>query len=176
MYMVKSLDAGDILFQESIPIEPTDTYQSLYQKLSQLAYRMLTQHINNLFKDKLNSLKQDETHVTIAKNISREDELINFNDTAVNIDCKIRAFNDVPVAYCKYNGQDVKVYECINSNEFVERSSSGTIVAVDRNGIKVATKDNYIILTKIQLPGKTPINVKDLVNGKHPFIVNSKFN
>jgi methionyl-tRNA formyltransferase len=174
--MVKALDAGDILFQESLAITPNETYQSLYQKLSKLAYSMLTKHLNELFNTKINSIKQDETNVTIAKNISRDDELIRFDDIAINIDCKVRAFNNVPIAYCKYNNEDIKVYECVKTGESSTKYSPGTIVNVDKNGIKIATKDNFIIFTKIQLPGKNPMFVKDLINGNHSFTIDSKFN
>jgi methionyl-tRNA formyltransferase len=74
--MTKELDAGNVIYQEAITIDENETYQSLYSKLSQLAYDTLKKQINNLFQTNIPSQPQDAKLVTIAKNISRDDEKI----------------------------------------------------------------------------------------------------
>jgi methionyl-tRNA formyltransferase len=75
--MVKELDAGNVIYQKKIALEPKETYRSLYDKLSTLAYEVLREQIQTLFDKNLKSIPQDTTKVTIAKNISRDDEKIN---------------------------------------------------------------------------------------------------
>jgi methionyl-tRNA formyltransferase len=75
--MTPSLDAGDIIFQQPIEIANNETYRSLYDKLANLAYEVLKEKHHMLFSTSTVKKSQDESLVTIAKNISREDEKIN---------------------------------------------------------------------------------------------------
>jgi len=77
MFMEPSLDTGDIIYQESIKISEDETYQTLYQKLSSLAYKVISEKIDNLFNPNLLAIKQDDSKVTYSYNITRNDELIN---------------------------------------------------------------------------------------------------
>jgi methionyl-tRNA formyltransferase len=75
--MEKSLDSGDIIYQSPIDIEISETYRSLYDKLSIAAYRVVNERINSLFSTNVPAMKQNEALVTLAPNITREDEKIN---------------------------------------------------------------------------------------------------
>ncbi len=72
-----------------------------------------------------------------------------------------------------YEELDIKVYESIITSEKSDKEP-GTIINIDKTGIKVATKDFNILLTRIQLPSKKQMSVAEIVNGSHPFKVNKK--
>jgi methionyl-tRNA formyltransferase len=74
--MTKELDAGNIIYQEKILIDQRETYATLYDKLSNLAYVTLKNKIFNLFNTNVQSQPQNHSLVTIAKNISRDDEKV----------------------------------------------------------------------------------------------------
>src|SRR5690625_3492673 len=76
MYMVEKLDAGDILMQKKVPIEDHDDVGSLHDKLSYIGADQLMETLPLIFSGKINSIKQDETKVTYAPNIKREQERI----------------------------------------------------------------------------------------------------
>jgi methionyl-tRNA formyltransferase len=76
MYMSKELDAGNVIYQQTIPIDQYETYHSLYDKLAKLAYHTLKNKIHSLFDLHIPSQSQDVSFVTFAKNINRTDELI----------------------------------------------------------------------------------------------------
>jgi methionyl-tRNA formyltransferase len=76
MYMVKELDAGDIIIQKPIQIDPKETYTSLYNKLSNLSYELLKQNIDSLFSKNIKTIKQNIKEVTYAKILNYQDEHI----------------------------------------------------------------------------------------------------
>jgi methionyl-tRNA formyltransferase len=77
MYVAKELDAGNVIKQFEIPINEDETYISLYDKLSNLSYKVIKENIHDLFNQNVKSISQDNSKVTYARVISREDERIN---------------------------------------------------------------------------------------------------
>jgi methionyl-tRNA formyltransferase len=75
--MDKGLDTGNIIFQNVITIDDHETYRSLYDKLSELSYKMLRKHINDFFDPSLVSKKQNDRLATSAPTITSDDEKIN---------------------------------------------------------------------------------------------------
>ena len=76
MYMEKKMDAGDILAQRSMPILDTDNCGLMFEKLSYLGRDLLIETIEKLIDGSIVPLKQDESKVTYAYNISKEEELL----------------------------------------------------------------------------------------------------
>ena len=86
MYMAQKLDAGDIISQRAIPIESTDSTGDLFDKLSIVGRDLLKETLPNILAGTNPRIVQDEKLVTFARNISREQERIDWN-------CSLR--NDV---------------------------------------------------------------------------------
>ena len=173
MYMDKGLDTGNIIFQESIKIDDDETHRSLYEKLSNLSYNLLTKHIEMLFNTNVISTKQDNALATIAPTISVNDEKINWHATTNEIDAKIRGLYDVPIAYTLYDNNRIKVLKASKIKNI--KDAPGKIIKIDKDGILVGCNDGGILLEQIQLPSKTPIFIKDLINGKHLFKIGAFF-
>jgi methionyl-tRNA formyltransferase len=89
---------------------------------------------------------------------------------------KINGLYAKPLAFCVYNGINIKIHQAKEIKLNREITDVGVIIEVSSSGIVVTTKTNFILLEKIQLPSKNPVSVKDLVNGNHIFKVNTKFN
>lgn len=169
MYMDVQMDAGDIILQRATPIESTETYQSLYQKLANMAYAMAKEEIPKLFINNVPATKQDIKNVTIAKNISREDELIDWQKSANIIEAKIRALYDSPIAYFTYKNTNIKVLQANVANE-TTNLLPGTLIRLDKHGLFFACAQQTVIqLTIVQVAGKKPTPVANLVNGKNIF-------
>ena len=164
MYMDEKMDSGDILYQEKIKIEDSDNVGTMFNKLSELGSIMISNFLPKLLSNEINITKQNEDEVTYAYNITKEDELINFNDTSKNIFNKIRGLNPFPVGYAILDGKRVKLYEStISMNK--TNGNVGEIINVYDDGIGVKTLDGEIILTEVQFEGKKRIKVKDYLNG-----------
>lgn len=174
MYMTNKMDAGDVITQTKISIDQNETYKSLYQKLCLAIQPMISKHFLTLFNDKVQATKQNEQEATYAQNITRENEKINWNSLSIKIDAKIRAFYDKPIAYCLFENQIVKIHKAWITN-IKSTKIPGTIENVNKNMIIVSTQDNCIGLKTIQIAGKKPMNVTQIVNGNHPFKVGKVF-
>jgi methionyl-tRNA formyltransferase len=173
MYMDKGMDTGDIIKQKKVKIEKDETYTSLYSKLSLIGCELIKDNLDKLFSDNVTRAVQNHSEASFSSKITRETEKIDFNESAVKIDCLVRALYNKPLAFITYNDIDVKIL----TTEVVQENHSkniGEIVSIDKNGILVQTKKDCILIKQIQIPGKKPTYVKDYINGNNMFKVGSE--
>jgi methionyl-tRNA formyltransferase len=163
MYMDEKMDEGDILYQKEIDILDTDNTSIMFDKLSVLGSEMIREFIPKLINGEITPIKQDNSKATYAYNISKEDEKIDFNNNTIDIYNKIRGLSEVPGSYAFLDNKRVKIF---NSRIGTKTNGSiGEIIGIYEDGIGVRTKDSEIILTDIQLEGKTRELVKDYLHG-----------
>lgn len=164
MRMVKKMDAGDVLFQCDVPITESDTMGSLHDQLSRCGATLLKTHFDDLFKPDLKSFAQDESKVTYAYNISPEQEFVSFDRSSFEVSCHIRGLAPWPLAYGILEGKKIKFYFAKRAEE----SSSalpGTILGLVDHQIAVKTKDGCVLISELQLEGKTRMSADDLWKG-----------
>lgn len=163
MYMDEKMDSGNILYQKTIPIEEIDNVGTMFEKLSVLGSEMIKEFLPRFISGDFKSIKQDESLVTYAYNISKEDELISFNNTTINIFNKIRGLNPFPVGYTLLEGKRVKLYSSRIGT--LNKGYIGEIINIYPDGLGVKTCDGEIIITELQFEGKKRTSVKDYLNG-----------
>ncbi|GEM00723.1 methionyl-tRNA formyltransferase [Halolactibacillus halophilus] len=168
MYMVEALDAGDILTQQTLPIEREDHVGSLFNKLSEVGRDLLQRTLPKLFNHTLTPTKQDESKVTYARNITRDQERIDWNKTSNDIYNHVRGMHPFPVASTTLDEKNVKLW-WVETNQTHTNQAPGTIIALEQNGVVVQAGEGSVKLTDIQLAGKKRMPIKDLLNGQHPF-------
>ena len=174
--MTPELDAGPIVTQVNLNIDPNETGKSLREKVKKCIYQCITTGWLTIYDKIANAIPQDESKASYVKIISREDEKIDWNTNAEFIDRKIRALYDEPIAYSTINNIDVKIYSAeVDKLTPTDKYECGQIIDINKNGIKVATKDFAILIKKIQLSGKKPALISQIINGNIPFKINDKF-
>ena len=173
MYMDVGLDTGDMISQITTPITDDDDTGILFERLSQLGADLLITTLPSIEAGINVRTPQDEAKVTYAYNITRAQELIDWNKSAREIFNHIRGLNPFPTAYTVLNEQNVKIFKA----EIISGASAnpGTILAVSTAGIEVACGDGALRITELQLAGKKRMQLKDLLNGDHPFEIGSCF-
>lgn len=166
MYMAKKMDAGDILRMEKLKIEDSDNQDVLFKKLSILASAMILDVIDGLEKGILIATPQDETKVTYAYNLTKEDEKIDFNTNAINVFNRIRGLSSNPGGYFIIDNQIIKVYNSIVSKRN-HHEEVGRIIAINKDSFDISCADNTAIsILEIQLPSRNRIMVRDFINGQ----------
>lgn len=165
MYMAKKMDAGDIITQKSIPITPEDNADTMFEKLANLGAEMILPALEMIESGTVNPQKQDETKVTYAYNLTKEDEKIDFNNDALNIYNQIRGLATNPGAYFTIDNDIFKVYHSTFSSLNSEREP-GTIIEVTKDFFTIACGKGSITFTEIKPQGKNLMKVKDYLNGK----------
>ena len=168
MYMVEKMDAGDIISQIDTPIFPNDNVGSLHDRLSEMGTKLLLETIPNIVSGNINPIKQDESEVTYAWNITREEEKIDFSKDTVDIYNQIRGLNPWPGAYAILDGTIVKIFASRISESFFTTKKDGEIGKIYEDGIGISTHDGEIIITELQFAGKRKMSVKEYLNGIKP--------
>lgn len=161
--MDAGIDTGDILLSQKTEILPDDNFETLHDRLAEIGAGLLVKSVEGLEKKTLVPQKQPEEGVSYAPIIKKEMGLIDFNKTAAEIDCHIRAFTPWPSAYFFMNGKRVKILKATVGNG--ANAEIGTVADI-KNGIEVACRDNTsLILEELQPEGKGRMTAKDLING-----------
>lgn len=175
MQMDVGLDTGDVLLLERCKMDETETDESLTQKLSVLGADALLKTLNNLESKNLTPKKQDDNLASYAHKISKQDAKINWQESGVTIERKIRAYYPWPIAFTEKDGKTIRVWSATLLPNKTSKSP-GTIIAVSEEGIDVATSDQILRLLEIQLPGGKHLPVQEVLKSKQAlFEVHSKF-
>lgn len=161
MYMEQGLDTGPVLLQDRLSINDDDTTASLSVKLSILGNDLLLKTIESYCNNKLSPKIQDNSKATHAPKITKEMAKIDWQKSAISINRLIRALVPNPVAYFTIGDERIKVFESTILNVSGE---PGTILAISKDGLDVATGDGVIRITMCQFPGKKPIDGNALFN------------
>lgn len=170
MYMVKQMDAGDILAQKEIKIEDNETSSTLFKKMSILGRDLLMEVIPNLEKNNITPIPQDETLVTYSPNILSEEERLDFNKEAIELERLTRGLLDEPGSNFNFTGftdpQDrIKVFECKVSNK-KHNTEVGKIIAVEKKFFTISCGNHTALdIYKVQPVGKKIMNASDFING-----------
>ena len=168
MYMDKGMDSGDTIAKEEIIIEENDNIESLTNKLSIIASKMIIKYLPSLIDGTNNRVKQDISKVTFSPIITREDEHLDFNVTAREIFNRYRMLSPNPLPNIKIDDIEYKIAEC----KIVDASGKvSTVVNKDKNSFTIMAKDKGIMVTKIKPIGKNIMNVRDFFNGYHEEII-----
>ena len=180
MYMVKKMDAGDMIAQKETPILEEDTVGILYDRLSDLGAKLLKETLPDILKGTNQRIPQDENLVTYAPTLSRKDERLDWNMSARQVYNKVRGTNPWPGSYTTYQGKTVKiwagqVHQCENAMKHHAHQDNGTIVKIFKDAIGVKVNDGVYLITELQLEGKKRMSVKDYLNGHCIFEVDTKF-
>lgn len=165
MYMEKQMDAGDILAQKSIPILDNDNCGTIFEKLSFLGRDLLLEVIENLVNNNIIPIKQEESLVTFAYNISKQEEKLDFNKTAREVFNHIRALNPSPIAYMELGNENLKIYDS-KVSAYTHNMENGKIYLKDKNHVMVTCGNHTVLeLLTVQPVGKKPMSAKDFANG-----------
>lgn len=180
MYMVKKMDAGNIISQKETPIHDDDNLGILYDRLSLIGADLLKETLPSILNGTNASIPQDESLVTYAPTLSREDERINWNLSAKQVFNKVRGTHPWPGCFTTYQGKNIKiwagkVHQCENAIKHHAHQDNGTIVKIFKDAIGVKVQDGVFLITEIQVEGKKRMLVKDYLNGHCIFEVDTKF-
>ncbi|EOF4702528.1 MAG: methionyl-tRNA formyltransferase [Klebsiella huaxiensis] len=170
MQMDVGLDTGDMLYKLSCPITGEDTSGSLYDKLAVLGPQGLLETLAQLVSGTAKPEVQDETLVSYAEKLSKEEARIDWSLSAVQLERCIRAFNPWPISWLEIDEQPVKVWRASVSTD-TSSAEPGTIVAVSKLGIQVATGDGILNLESLQPAGKKAMRAQDLLNSRREWFI-----
>ncbi len=168
MQMDVGLDTGDMLYKLACPITADDTSASLYDKLAELGPQGLIETLEQIANGKAKPEVQDESRVTYAEKLSKEEAQLDWSLSAAQLERCIRAFNPWPMSFFMMDEQPVRVWKA-SVIDTAANAEPGTILSADKQGIQVATAQGVLNIEELQPAGKKAMKAQDLLNSRKAF-------
>jgi len=165
MRIVEKMDAGPAYLQRAIPIAPDDTQGTLKEKIAELGASATLEAIDLAARDALVEVGQDETLATYTSIISKENAVIDWSGSAVQIERMTRAYDPWPVARTRLGGEEMSIWRAAVENAESSGDTPGTIVSVTPHPI-VLCGIGRLRLIEVQAPGRKRIPAADFFRGK----------
>ena len=167
MQMDAGLDTGNMLLTSTVAIEADDTRVSLEQKLTAAGTRALVYALDHIEELQARATPQDEEESSYAAKLQKEEALIQWQNDASFIDRQIRAGIGRNPAYCFKEGLRMRVLTASLLPDIT--GSAGEILTANKKGVVVGCGRGALLIEQIQLPGKNPLAIRDLLNARPDF-------
>jgi len=164
MQMDEGLDTGAMILTNETEISPEDTGGSLHDLLAILGGNAIIDYLSRLSSNTITLTPQDNQQASYAKKLSKQEALIDWNNSAEEIERMVRAFNPWPVAYLETEQQRVRIFEA-NVVDLTKQAPAGTVISKNKSGIVVACSNRALNITSLQLAGGKRISVEQFING-----------
>jgi methionyl-tRNA formyltransferase len=151
MEVVRALDAGPMIARVEEKILDTDTTGTLERRISLAGGRLITESLLPWYEGALPAVPQDESLVTYAPQLRREDARLDWSLAAVELWRRVRAYNPWPVAFTTWRGEELRVLE---ASPLTGDGTSGAVVAVGEDGPVVQCGEGRLALRTVQRAGK----------------------
>ena len=181
------MDEGEILAQKKIALDFTETADSLLEESAIIGGELLDGVLRECAR--LGTLPQgmaQQGDASYTKIISREDTLINWNESAQKISAFVRAYTSEGGAFTRIGsaeGETLKILKCVpfDENEIASKKialpenfsemKNGTVISFDKKtGILVKCKEGVLCLIELQRQQRKAMNYKDFMNGERNFL------
>jgi methionyl-tRNA formyltransferase len=168
--MSTQLDAGDMLAQEALAIRPDETTGELEARLAPLGAKLALRVIDEIEAGTARGVKQDPAEATRAPKLRKEHGLIDWSRTAVQVCNQVRAMQPWPTAYTYWHragGPPVRVIvvKARPAGDAAVGSPPGTVVAVTKDGLRVAAGQGAVDLIELQPAGKRVMTAGEFLRG-----------
>jgi len=162
--MDKGVDSGEIMVQEKFPLDGSETYADLAEKLSQIGAEILVKTLKKLRDGNVVLIKQDDALTSYAKKIEKEECKINWQESAEIIERKIRALNGSLEAFFNYGDEKIKIFKA----EILDENSVGESGKILDEKLSIQCGKGSIRPLVLQRQGKNQVTIRDLLLGFKP--------
>lgn len=169
MLIEKALDAGPILSQRVVPLAPDETQATLMDKLAEAGAELLVETLPRWVAGEITPQPQDHRRATYTGIIKKEAGLIDWNETAVQIERKARAYDPWPGLYTYWESQLLKLGHC-QVIEPDRQYQPGEVFLAGNNQLAIATGQDAVLPQSLQLPGKKMLSAADFLRGYRQII------
>lgn len=171
MRMDIGLDTGDMLYTLETGIDDQDDRLTLETRLAALGAKALLHTLAHFPELSATASRQDDSLSNYARKLEKSEALINWQEPATQINRTIRAGLGRHPAYTFLAGERIRFLQATVDASTPVSAPPGTILgqlktADGATAMRIACTDGVLNLTEIQLPGKNPVPVHDVLNSR----------
>jgi methionyl-tRNA formyltransferase len=160
MLMEAGLDTGPVLAVVETAIGAHETAGSLHDRLADLGAAALVDTLEAWADGLTQPRAQPPEGMTYATKIAKQEARLDFRRPALELDRKVRAFNPWPVAETRLDGRQLRIWSAHPAAD-PAAATPGTVLAISADGVNVATGSGRLILERVQLAGRRPVDAAD---------------
>lgn len=160
MKMDEGLDTGPILAQRQISIN-SDNAGKLHDRLAALGAEMIVETLEDARTGASTGKMQPESGATYAARLTSKDERLNWDRTADELECQVRALAPGPGAYFMFAGERWKVFSARAISELV-KTKSGYVLD---DQLTVSCGNGFLQPTELQRPGRKQMPTAEALRG-----------
>ena len=170
MRVVLALDAGPMLAQDAVAIDPDETSVDLEDRLAHVGARLLVESVEDLAAGRAIETPQPDMGITYAARLERADSPIDWARPARVIHNQIRGLHPWPLATTSLGGQRLIVRRSVVDQEVDQTAAEppGTIVEARGDRLVVAATPGRLRLLELQPEGRRAMDARAFINGARP--------
>ena len=165
-YMVRQMDAGDVVGVSKTPIGQDETAGELLDRLAVLGADLLAETLAKFQKKELVPVAQDEEKVTMAPMLDKTMCPIDFSKTAQQVHNHVRGLNPWPVATARIGETMFKIYS-VAVVDGTSNAPAGTVLGLTKTGLQIACGEGIVEIRTLQAEGGKRMAAPDYFRG-HP--------
>jgi methionyl-tRNA formyltransferase len=159
-FMDEKVDHGEVVAQQSIPIDRDDTYGSLSRKLSAIGAKMIVDVLQAIASGNCRTSEQKGT-ASYAPKLKKEELSINWQDGVLRIYNHIRALSPQPGARTGFRGKELKVIAA----RMGDKNLMPGRMHVENRELYIGARDGSLVLLEVKPEGKNLMSSLDFING-----------
>jgi methionyl-tRNA formyltransferase len=196
MRMETGLDTGPMLDSREMDIGEHDTAKTLHDRLAALGADLIGDTLEALQRGRVHEVPQPTGGVTYAAKVNKSEAQIDWQQDAVQVSRRVRAFNPWPIAETRFNGAQLRIWDAEARNRAVEPTTAalgaatgpgatagsgaasrsgasaglgaapGTVLAATDDGIDVACGGSVLRILRLQLAGRKALVPGEFLKGQ----------
>jgi methionyl-tRNA formyltransferase len=168
-FLKQDIDTGDLLLQERIAIGQDENTGSVHDRLMELGAAVVCKTLDAVLLNQVKPMPQPEGVFAAAPKLTKENTKIDWCQSVQQVHNFVRGLSPFPVAWTEMvDSKDVistmKIYDA--KMELAEHAYAvGSLIRDGKHGLKVALKDGFLHILKLQLAGRKTLNTGEFLQG-----------
>ncbi len=171
MKLDEGMDTGPIVAQRETQIRPHENAESLTTRLFAMGAELVVEVLPRWQRGELTARAQDESGASVTALLSRKDGEIDWGQPADRLARQVRAYHPWPGTFAHWRGRLLKIIEAsAEGTEAGTATPQGRVIALEDGGFAIGTGRGLLVVRKVQLEGRRPLDAQEFVRGNHDFV------
>lgn len=165
-FLKEKVDTGSVILQARVRIGPEESAGELHDKLAEVGAEIVLQTVRLIELGKAAPRIQEDAHATPAPKIFKDDCRIDWTKPSDKLHDFVRGLSPHPCAWTTHSGKTIRVYQARLLEPGQQKPGEpGTVVAVDKKTLHVATGSGAISILELQQEGRKRMGVEEFLRG-----------